>query len=353
MNIMYPKKCMVYLCADVVYIPSVTGSKKSDTIVNFYPAKYVHAMVDWPFSSKLLVISNIKTTVNVFKTKIKQAQADLNIGKSGQMGNSGNVDCQSSYTPSAFLPIKQITSLPHSPSSHLYFLGWNLDRQLFFAPLDISKPVDLIFGSPFPVNGIFFVDINIGENRRPSETPVSCWTLVTPAVQISNLTILFEYPVNISKTLTNRNTFNYHPHHIIRKILFRVRPWFRGFLLTSLWGCNIILICKKSTTTLDDKQGKYIRNIREIVSEVRPLFPVEGRPSYPFVSPPTFKYSKVANTLYKYNLDTCGVVAENFWFSSCQCHVTPKHATQLLMHRNEAPECSKIKSSTPPLPPAI
>ena len=32
MNIMYPKKCMVYLCADVVYIPSVTGSKKSDAL---------------------------------------------------------------------------------------------------------------------------------------------------------------------------------------------------------------------------------------------------------------------------------------------------------------------------------
>ena len=104
-----------------------------------------------------------ETTGDVLKTKMKHAEADLNIGKSGQMGNSGNVDCQSSYTPSAFLPIKQITSLPHSPSSHLYFLGWNLDRQLFFAPLDISKPVDLIFGSPFPVNGIFFVDINIGE----------------------------------------------------------------------------------------------------------------------------------------------------------------------------------------------
>ena len=86
--------------------------------------------------------------------------------------------------------------------------------------------------------------------------------------------------------------------HIIRKILFRVRPWFRGFLLTSLWGCNIILIWKKSTTTLDDKQVKYICNIGEIVSEVRPLFPVDGRPSYPFVSPPTFEYSKVANTLH-------------------------------------------------------
>ena len=46
MNIMYPMKCMVYLCADVVYVSSLTGSKKSNTIVNFYPAKYVHAMVD-------------------------------------------------------------------------------------------------------------------------------------------------------------------------------------------------------------------------------------------------------------------------------------------------------------------
>ena len=132
MNIMYPMKCMVYLCADVVYISSVTGSKKSDTIVNFYPSKYVHAMVDWPFSSKLLVISNIKTTVNVLKTKIKQAQADLNIGKSGQMGNSGNVDCQSSYTQSAFLPIKQITSLPPSPSSNLYFFGMEFRPATFF-----------------------------------------------------------------------------------------------------------------------------------------------------------------------------------------------------------------------------
>ena len=46
MNIMYPIKCMVYLCADVVYVSSLTGSKKSNTIVNFYPARYVHAVVD-------------------------------------------------------------------------------------------------------------------------------------------------------------------------------------------------------------------------------------------------------------------------------------------------------------------
>ena len=162
MNIMYPMKCMVYLCADVVYVSSLTGSKKSNTIVNFYPARYVHAVVDWFFPScwSFQIWNYRRRTQNENEacwSRFKHWQKWAN----GQFRECWlsillHTKCLSPHQADNFFA-------PIAPKSFVFFWGWNLDRQLFLAPLDISKSVDLIFGSPFPVNGIFFVDINIGE----------------------------------------------------------------------------------------------------------------------------------------------------------------------------------------------